>query len=635
VTVLSHVGNFNNTTSGTTDTISSLSFTPKALILWATFQGSSEWSGGLGSGNYIGTAIGFAANNASGMQYGTVCGSSHINSFGEYASRYHAALPLVLYNSFNYVGIVLEAASVSFTSNGFTITYSSTPTNSCTIYYLALGGSDITGASVTQWQSNTATGNQSVILNGTSFKPNCVLHIADISSNAPPVSESNVQLMFGAMDINGNQWCNYTYESGGDSRYNSVGRIQTTSACITDSGTGTSIVDEASFVSINSNGFTVDWTVNGGTSHYYYSLAIAGTTGFSSLVGNHAKTAQTAAVTDTIATPTTTPMAVLATTDSYPANASEQTGIRFTFGGSDGTNNGVTVYARDQGQGEGYNYNDATNAIIVDNASAGTTDVAAPINGFSFGQFNTVWSADTTTDATQVCYIALGIPTNIPVSLTTPTASTTTNAPTVGIAPTLTAPGATTTTNVPTFQLTTALTTAPTASTTTNAPTKDVAMVLTTPGGTTATYEPTFAQATTLKAPTASTKTNAPSLIVPGGRKVALAAPTATTATNAPVVSGVSNVLLTAPTATTATHAPSQNVAMVLTAPGGTTEITAMAQTTVATTLKTPTATTATGTINIPHRKKIELLSATLPESIPLTAVSRNNGMLTAIREQY
>jgi hypothetical protein len=63
-----------------------------------------------------------------------------------------------------------------------------------------------------------------------------------------------------------------------------------------------------------------------------------------------------------------------------------------------------------------------------------------------------------------------------------------------------------------------------------------------------------------------------------------------------------------------------------------------MSQAVIATTLlRVPTATTATRTIFIPHRKNIKVLKAICGqlEIAPLRGISRNTDMLTAVREKY
>ncbi len=690
MTFYSKVGHWNNKTNGTTDTIAGLGFTPVALILWAGNQSATGWQS-ISSAINVMFGIGFSAANGAGptMQYGSSCSASeaHINSTRP-KYLYQAAYPLILYN---YAGtLLLQISSVAFNSDGFVATYSTTPSTAYTIYYLALGGTDITGAAVKGWQSITSATNQAVTLDGTSFKPTAVLHISNFTTTVPPygIANSIGTSFLGAMDSAGNQWSVeadslYHVGIGTPSIYSC--RTQVTNACIshvsvtalTSATGGNTPSDVASYVSMDTGGFTVDWTTKSAAGQYIYSLALAGP---AITVGNKAKTGQTQAVTDTVSGLGFTPVAVLATTDSYPASASNIEHSRFTLGASDGTHQGVLTFTDESNLGTATytvdtNYNDSTNAIIVANATAGdATDVAAPINNFVSGAFDIAWGTDTTTDATQVCYVAFGAGgTSISVNLTAPTATTTTGAPTFAQATTLTAPtAATTTTTAPAQTLATTLI-KPTSTTTTNAPTQDVGpglitptgttatnapviagisqVTLTTPTATTATGAPTFAQATTLTAPAGTTTTYAsvtdvaPAIITPTATTATdaisqadlatiLAAPTASTETYSPISSGASSILLTTPTATTTTGAPSQDIATtLLVTPTALTETDTPYQA-IEIILITPTATSATSGLIITQWGAIEVLRATYDQNpISLEGTLKNTDMLTAVNK--
>ena len=448
MTFFAKVGHWNNKTNGTSDTIAGLSFTPKALILWAGNQSATGWQS-VSSALNVMFGMGFSAANGAGptMQYGATCHATLTdNNSHRYQYQYQAAYPLVLYD-YN-AALMLQISSIAFNSDGFVATYSTTPATAYTIYYLAIGGTDITGAGVTGWQSNTSTGNQSITLAGTAFQPTAVLHISDEFTTAPPIGSNVIgSLIFGAMDSAGNQWSTNPAALYRSTTSSLEDRTQVTNACIvnvnaanqTSATGGNTISDVASFVSMNADGFTVNWTTKSNNGYYFYSLALAGP---NIKAGNFAKTGQVGAVTDTITGIGFTPTAVLAATDSSPASAANVIHERFTLGASDGTNFGVLAktgqsniayfsYTVDS------NYNDATNSIIVANSTAGnTTDVAATITNFASGQFQAVWGADTTTDATQVLYIAFGAGiTDVTMPGVTATVAPVANAPLIGVSP--------------------------------------------------------------------------------------------------------------------------------------------------------------------------------------------------------
>jgi hypothetical protein len=119
------------------------------------------------------------------------------------------------------------------------------------------------------------TGN--VAVTGTGFTPDVVLFlIGSISQSAVPYSTNNARLQLGAMDKAGNQW------AAGIVAQNGVSPSQAVRGMVTDSclggvtpGGGT-FNPKASFVSMDSNGFTINQTVGSGFGNIVAALALKG-----------------------------------------------------------------------------------------------------------------------------------------------------------------------------------------------------------------------------------------------------------------------------------------------------------------------------------------------------------------------
>ena len=401
MTFITAVGHFNNSTTGTTDTISSLSFKPKALIMWAGSQHTVGWAN---QNSYFG--VGFTAANGSGpaMQYGAMCST---NNSASYAHRNTSSGAFALYLTDYNNAVLLEVTAIGFTDTGFTTTYSTTPPVAYTIYYLAIGGTDVS-AGVTQWTEKTTVGDSVVTLTGTTFQPSCVFHLFTGNYHALPNSGSDSgALSFGAMDAAGNQFVQHI--NGTYAGTSSTWSEQITSQCMINGAANGTLSNAAAYKSMNSNGFTVTWGTVNTNANYVFSLAL---TGGDYQVGVWNKSTAAATVTDTVPVANlATPSAVLATTDSFAASANAQAGMRFTMGASDGTNNGVlamtSINNKASPQTASYNYNDITNSIIVAQDDTGTTQAAASIGSFAAQSFGAAWTTNNAV-ATQICYIAMG-----------------------------------------------------------------------------------------------------------------------------------------------------------------------------------------------------------------------------------
>ena len=107
----------------------------------------------------------------------------------------------------------------------------------------------------------TSTGNFSVT--GVGFKPKSVSF-----QILPGDSTNNHSTAWGVMDENGNQFVHAINDNG-----SSVARISNESACILEISAGGSTAHRGRFVSMDSDGFTVDIDVNNNTQAGYVAYA--------------------------------------------------------------------------------------------------------------------------------------------------------------------------------------------------------------------------------------------------------------------------------------------------------------------------------------------------------------------------
>lgn len=167
-----------------------------------------------------------------------------------------------------------EADLQSWDATNFVLNWTTNNGSLYIIHFLALGGSQMS-AKVLSWTMKTSTGNLAVT--GTGFTPDVVLHIHAGAgfTTSPPAGTTNEAFGFGAMDAAGGQWANVVFSADG-STGSGAQRYQRTDQSIVAIDTAPSVVKEASFVSMDSNGFTLNFTTANRSASQVYSLALAG-----------------------------------------------------------------------------------------------------------------------------------------------------------------------------------------------------------------------------------------------------------------------------------------------------------------------------------------------------------------------
>jgi hypothetical protein len=283
----------------------------------------------------------------------------------------------------------LSASLSSLDSDGFTLYWPST-ISGVTIHYLALGGTDITGAMVKTWTAKGSTGSQSIT--GVGFKPSVVINIGTSDTSGPPHVSAGTAwgpIDSGAMDGSGNQWAR------SDRFYNNCNRYELTNACIVGVDVNTGVDYQAAYTSMDSDGFTINWSKCAAAA-YFYSLCL---TGGSYQVGNWVKS--TSAASDTI-TLGITPQAIFVESACMTATSSSINNEMRMFGASDGTNNHVVTTTYDVSGA--YQYWDTTNSILIP-ATHNTTGTIGTLGSFASSQFVASYSTYDSV-ATEICYIA-------------------------------------------------------------------------------------------------------------------------------------------------------------------------------------------------------------------------------------
>jgi hypothetical protein len=395
-----YVGTFTKRTGTGTQAITGVGFQPTALVFWSVLRSTADGMESADQRQIFGFSDG--TNHAS-VSHASASGSLDTAK----GHRNDAALLIVdLDDSVNSVGVVS-----ALDSDGFTVNWTTAAGHaSVLINFLAIGGTEVS-AVVGDVATNASTGRQSVT--GLSFAPDAVLFLAWPFDNGA----TNASAGFGP---NGVGWMTASGQgaSSNDVASNTVRtRYQRSDRCIVAEGQG-GVEYEAESVSLNADGFTINWlTARAGRLPY---LALGGI----------------AAATGSLSAPTSSgsasvavawfPKAALFMSGGATTSTSSSAQNEFSFGACDASRQRVSWSADRDAAGTTARYESTSAAILSANkASASVTTIesvgAAVVNTQSV---DVTWTI-TNADQAEALYLILGdAPTPInyedPCSITEP-----------------------------------------------------------------------------------------------------------------------------------------------------------------------------------------------------------------------
>ncbi|MDH4137186.1 MAG: hypothetical protein OEW09_10800, partial [Anaerolineae bacterium] len=385
--------------SGTQVVPHGLGETPKAIILWTNAKTSESFGTdfNLGFGVTDQFLIGYAASMA---------GDDNLATSVARRSMGLDSIDIVAVGGTNFA----YASITSWDSTNFTLQWTMSSSSLSVIHFIAIGGSDVS-SKVVNWQMPAATGNKSVT--GVGFKPDLVIHLHaghDFTTalTGPSLRTTNAHLGLGVMDAAGNQWATTVLSQHGVSPSDTQ-RGQQTDACIYSFNNGLTVQKEASFVSMDPDGFTVNFSNATSTAaSQVISLALRG---LKVKAGNFSKTTAAQPANQSITDVGFTPNLVLLTSFQDITRATPVANNRLGFGASDGSNQGSSAVtdtnALNPTQVDG---RDKTSKVFmkVDNNTP-SINAEADLTTVGSDGFTLRW---TTNDAvaTEMLYLALGAP---------------------------------------------------------------------------------------------------------------------------------------------------------------------------------------------------------------------------------
>jgi hypothetical protein len=396
-TAVFKVGTFTKSTAGAPASQAvphGLGQTPKAVILWTAAVTNSSFTG-----SFI---------YAYGMSDGTTsksisAASQDVHSKSNTSARMaNKALTLVKWGQV----LVAEADLSSLDATNFTLNWTTNSTDAYMIHYLVIGGPNVS-AKVVGWLLANATGNLSVT--GTGFKPDLVIHAFPGSAftAAPPANAADADLGLGAMDAAGNQWASFFLSK--DNRPTSdTQRGQQTNAAIYTVNNTLGITKRAAFVSMDADGFTLNFSSANGSNTQAFSLALKG---IKARAGNFNKATGAAPAGQSLSGVGFQPAAVILSSFADVAQANPVVQTRFGLGASDGSSAGSVALSDANALGTtAVTSIGKTSKVFmkVDNVTP-VVDAEADLSSLDADGFTLNWTTNDNV-ATQMLYLALGSP---------------------------------------------------------------------------------------------------------------------------------------------------------------------------------------------------------------------------------
>ena len=386
--------------TGETLTVTGVGLPPKVLIMWTA-----------------GSASGFSASD-SVIAYGVTDG---VRERSVAMLQNDTTIPTSLKRTmtgkvlaFQVTGQDTESFVLdfqSFDADGFTL-YSEGSGAAHVVHWLAIGGADIS-AHVGEWDPPTSTGNDSTT--GVGFTPDLLMFLEGfVAGELPQVSnDAEINIGFATASTEGA----FGVAGLGSQTPSEAVRTQRSDRCLIGLTPTTSAVNrEATIISMDADGFTLNWvTVVSPTFPAFY-LALKGADVF---VG--AETQKTSTGTKATTGVGFTPSALMflsfnaAATNSVVAHARVSIGVSQDGGGEASVWTGATDAANPASTDNALSTTKALMLVDTDGASA--VDAEADVTVWGSDGFTLDW---TTADATarQFIFLALAIGSILPTSVT-------------------------------------------------------------------------------------------------------------------------------------------------------------------------------------------------------------------------
>ncbi len=385
-------GSFTKSTAAVSQSITGLSFQPKAVMFFWTRQTTAETFN-----PEIQTGYGFATGPAN--ERSIALASQDGIDPGNVGRGQWQSSSIVLFSDATPT-VAAQAELTSLDPDGFTLNWTLNEARADIIHFVALGGSDITNAKVDSFIKATGTGNLGVT--GVGFKPDFVM-LLSAHQTALDATLENGQLGLG-------------FASSPTERATVAVQLeeltflppprntwvrQRTDRVLVEMGDDGAPTTEFDFVSFDPDGFTVNRIVNVNDGRPVHYLALQGG---KYKVGSFNKSV---AVGDQPVTVGLSPAGVLLASKNLVTSAAVEPQGRISFGAGDGTTEGATWWHDTDTQISDANERTSTSKIAVHATSTATLNAEADLKSLDTNGFTLTWTTNNAV-AHEILYVAFG-----------------------------------------------------------------------------------------------------------------------------------------------------------------------------------------------------------------------------------
>lgn len=254
-----YAGNFALNTSTGNQSVTGVGFQPKVVI----FLPTDNTADGVSAHAHIG----FGAAISSSSRWAVTANDEDAQGTTDSSKEQTAAL-CILHDTPGTSNPDYEADFVSLDADGFTINITNEPASAKRVGYLALGGSDLTNVDVGNFAASNTTGDQAVT--GIGFQPDALLFV-NINVTAVPGSAADAVISTG-FAISSTERGLTAIASDHNLATSDTSRLQRTDACIISTIGSGAIAGEADFVSMDADGFTINWSNADAVAIFYIAL---------------------------------------------------------------------------------------------------------------------------------------------------------------------------------------------------------------------------------------------------------------------------------------------------------------------------------------------------------------------------
>ena len=258
-----YVGSFASNTATGSQAYTGVGFQPSVIIFFMNNETSDT------SGLVLSTCYGFAVSSSDRRSVTATL----INTVNGSWSGHDDSKCISIISS---VPTVISAADfTSMDSDGFTLNWTTADATARIVNYVALGGTNVTNVKTGQFTSPTSA--SSAAVTGVGFQPDSVILMEQRdTATAPPSNLSSVaynQLGFGLSSSSQASSSMGAGTSGADVNNSNYQRTDKIFSATSIAG---AVFREANLTSMDSDGFTLNWSTVQATARYVHYLAIKG-----------------------------------------------------------------------------------------------------------------------------------------------------------------------------------------------------------------------------------------------------------------------------------------------------------------------------------------------------------------------